>query len=78
METTTTKAPRRPRLTLRMSMLLVLGLALWARVAPVLAERCPLDDARLLLDVAGGTGIYSIAWLLRHPDPDVRWPGLLS
>jgi SAM-dependent methyltransferase len=37
-------------------------------VAPVLAERYPLDDARLLLDVAGGTGIYSIAWLLRHPD----------
>ena len=37
-------------------------------VAPVLAEKCPLDDARLLLDVAGGTGIYSIAWLLRHPD----------
>ena len=36
-------------------------------VAPVLAERCPLDDARVLLDVGGGTGIYSIAWLLRHP-----------
>ncbi len=35
-------------------------------VAPVLAERCPLDDARVLLDVGGGTGIYSIAWLLRH------------
>ncbi len=37
-------------------------------VAPVLAEKCPLDGARVLLDVAGGTGIYSIAWLLRHPD----------
>jgi SAM-dependent methyltransferase len=37
-------------------------------VAPVLAEKCPLDDSRVLLDVAGGTGIYSIAWLLRHPD----------
>jgi len=37
-------------------------------VAPALAERCPLTDARLLLDVAGGTGIYAIAWLLRHPD----------
>jgi SAM-dependent methyltransferase len=37
-------------------------------VAPVLAERYPLDDARLILDVAGGTGIYSIAWLLRHPN----------
>lgn len=36
-------------------------------VAPVLAERYPLDSARLLLDVGGGTGIYSIAWLQRHP-----------
>ncbi len=48
---------------------LTMALAGRARnVAPVLAERCPLDDARVLLDVAGGTGIYSIAWLLRHPD----------
>ncbi len=48
---------------------LTMALAGRARnVAPVLAEKCPLDDARLLLDVAGGTGIYSIAWLLRHPD----------
>ncbi len=47
---------------------LTLALAGRARnVAPVLAEKCPLDDARLLLDVAGGTGIYAIAWLLRHP-----------
>ena len=37
-------------------------------VAPVLAEKYPLDGARLLLDVAGGTGIYAIAYLLRHPD----------
>ncbi|WP_435022242.1 methyltransferase [Tundrisphaera sp. TA3] len=37
-------------------------------VAPVLAERYPLEDSRLLLDVGGGTGIYSIAWLLRHPE----------
>ena len=37
-------------------------------VAPRLAEVYPLDDARILLDVAGGTGIYSIAWLLRHPE----------
>jgi SAM-dependent methyltransferase len=36
-------------------------------VAPVLAGRYPLDGARLLLDVGGGTGIYSIAWLQRHP-----------
>ena len=48
---------------------LTLALAGRARnVAPVLAEKCPLDDNRLLLDVAGGTGIYSIAWLLRHPE----------
>jgi SAM-dependent methyltransferase len=48
---------------------LTLALAGRARnVAPALAERCPLDDARVLLDVGGGTGIYSIAWLLRHPD----------
>jgi len=47
---------------------LTLALAGRARnVAPVLAENYPLDDARLILDVAGGTGIYSIAWLLRHP-----------
>ncbi len=36
-------------------------------VAPVLAERYPLDGARVLLDVGGGTGIYAIAWLKRHP-----------
>jgi hypothetical protein len=36
-------------------------------VAPILAERYPLDGARLLLDVGGGTGIYSITWLQRHP-----------
>jgi hypothetical protein len=35
-------------------------------VAPCLAERVPLDDARLLVDIAGGTGIYSIALLQRH------------
>ena len=35
-------------------------------VAPVLAERVPLDGARTLLDVGGGSGIYSIAWLCRH------------
>ncbi len=36
-------------------------------VAPVLAKNFPLDDGLTLLDVGGGTGIYSIAWLLRHP-----------
>ena len=48
---------------------LTLALAGRARnVAPVLAEKCPLGDARLLLDVAGGSGIYAIAYLLRHPN----------
>ena len=37
-------------------------------VAPVLAKNYPLQDARVLLDVGGGTGIYAIAWLLRHPE----------
>jgi hypothetical protein len=36
-------------------------------VAPVLAERYPLTGCRKLLDVGGGTGIYSIAWLQQHP-----------
>ncbi len=48
---------------------LTLALAGRARnVAPVLARNYPLDSARLLLDVGGGTGIYAIAWLQRHPD----------
>jgi SAM-dependent methyltransferase len=47
---------------------LTLALAGRARnVAPVLAERVPLAGARRLLDVGGGTGIYSIAWLQKHP-----------
>jgi SAM-dependent methyltransferase len=47
---------------------LTLALAGRARnVAPVLAACCPLEGARLLVDVGGGTGIYSIAWLQRHP-----------
>ena len=46
---------------------LTLALAGRARnVAPVLAERYPLDSARVLLDVGGGSGLYSIAWLQRH------------
>jgi hypothetical protein len=36
-------------------------------VAPVLAQRARLDDAKVLLDVGGGTGIYSIACLKRYP-----------
>jgi predicted O-methyltransferase YrrM len=47
---------------------LTLALAGRARnVAPVLAERFPLTGARRLLDAGGGTGIYSIAWLQKHP-----------
>ncbi len=37
-------------------------------VAPVLAERVDLSTARLLLDVGGGTGIYSIAFLQKYPN----------
>ena len=36
-------------------------------VAPVLAERLPMDGVSRLLDVGGGTGIYSIALLQKHP-----------
>jgi predicted O-methyltransferase YrrM len=36
-------------------------------VAPVLASRAPLEGARVLLDVGGGTGIYSIACLQQFP-----------
>lgn len=36
-------------------------------VAPVLAQRLPLEGATHLLDVGGGSGIYAIAWLRRHP-----------
>lgn len=35
--------------------------------APALADQVPLGAARCVLDVAGGTGIYSIALLQRHP-----------
>jgi SAM-dependent methyltransferase len=47
---------------------LTLALAGRARiVAPLLAQRLPLDGARQVLDVGGGTGIYSIAWLRQQP-----------
>lgn len=46
---------------------LTLSLAGRARnVAPVLAEKLELDGATRLLDVGGGSGIYSIAVLQRH------------
>src|SRR5205807_9182115 len=47
---------------------LTLGLAGRAKnVAPVLAQRVPLGNGKVLLDVGGGTGIYSIACLKRYP-----------
>jgi predicted O-methyltransferase YrrM len=47
---------------------LTLALAGRARnVAPLLAERVSLEGARVLLDVGGGTGLYSIACLQRRP-----------
>lgn len=47
---------------------LTLALAGRARnVAPVLAERMPLGEARVLLDVGGGTGLFSIAFLRKNP-----------
>ena len=37
-------------------------------VAPILAERVPMESAKVLVDVGGGTGIYSIACLERNPN----------
>lgn len=36
-------------------------------VAPALADAVPCSDAQVLLDVGGGTGIYSYALLRKHP-----------
>lgn len=36
-------------------------------VAPLLAQQAPLENTTVLLDVAGGTGLYSIACLQRFP-----------
>jgi SAM-dependent methyltransferase len=48
--------------------MLTLALAGRAKnVAPALAREAQLDNASLLLDVGGGTGIYSIACLQRYP-----------
>lgn len=47
---------------------LTLALAGRARnVAPALVQAAPLRDARRLLDVGGGTGIYSLAYLQANP-----------
>ena len=47
---------------------LTLALAGRARiVAPPLAERYPLSDAKCLLDIGGGTGLYSIGFLRNNP-----------
>ncbi len=37
-------------------------------VAPILAEKVPMGDARVLLDVGGGTGIYSFSLLQKNPN----------
>jgi len=37
-------------------------------VAPVLGERVSMNGVKTLLDVGGGTGIYSIAFLERNPN----------
>ncbi|MDB5354856.1 MAG: methylase involved in ubiquinone/menaquinone biosynthesis [Phycisphaerales bacterium] len=48
---------------------LTLALAGRARiVAPALAQNLPLPGARKILDVGGGTGLYSIALLRVNPD----------
>jgi predicted O-methyltransferase YrrM len=36
-------------------------------IAPVLAQKVDLSNATSLLDIGGGTGIYSIAFLQRYP-----------
>jgi ubiquinone/menaquinone biosynthesis C-methylase UbiE len=48
--------------------MLTLALAGRAKnVAPHLAKNVPLGDAKVLLDVGGGTGIYAIAYLQANP-----------
>jgi len=47
---------------------LTMALAGRARiVAPVLAERFPLEGRKVLLDIGGGTGLYSIGLLKKNP-----------
>jgi precorrin-6B methylase 2 len=48
---------------------LTLALAGRARiVAPILAQRFPIPESHVLLDVGGGTGLYSIGLLKRNPN----------
>ncbi|CAN5840866.1 methyltransferase [soil metagenome] len=48
---------------------LTLSLAGRARnVAPVLVERFPLPEARVLVDVGGGSGLYAMAYLRAYPE----------
>ena len=35
-------------------------------IAPVLAQKVDLSKANCLLDIGGGTGVYSIAFLQRY------------
>ena len=37
-------------------------------IAPVLAYKVPMEHSKVLLDVGGGTGIYSIAMLQKNPE----------
>jgi predicted O-methyltransferase YrrM len=37
-------------------------------VAPILAQVVPLSEARTLLDIGGGTGVYAFACLRRNPE----------
>ena len=37
-------------------------------IAPVLAQKVDLSQAKCLLDIGGGTGVYAIAFLQRYPN----------
>ena len=37
-------------------------------VAPALAQAVPMNEAKLLIDVGGGTGLYAIAFLQKNPE----------
>lgn len=45
-------------------------------VAPVLAEKLPLDDRKVILDVGAGSGLYSIAFLEKNKNlKAILWDG---